>query len=146
VKAYDDALAGQPRKDSYELRGAIRNSLISQLTRVRATGGCRDGAGAAAPSSYRADRGRHLASSTFGTASVNLSRCLLARARGVAVMMVPAAGARYGVARDGNRFKPLRAGIHQRQPFSLPTRAREGRGGDDGAGGRREVGGGARRQ
>jgi len=34
----------------------------------------------------------------------------------------------------------------QRQPFSLPTRAREGRGGDDGAGGRREVGGGARRQ
>ena len=40
--------------------------------------------------------------------SVNLSLCLFARARGEAVMMVPAAGARYGVARDGNRFKQLR--------------------------------------
>jgi hypothetical protein len=37
--------------------------------------------------------------------SVNHTRCLLARARGVAVMMVPAAGARYGVSRDGNKMK-----------------------------------------
>ena len=37
-------------------------------------------------------------------------------------------------------------GYRQRQPFSLPPRAREGSGADDGAGGRSQVRGCARRQ
>jgi hypothetical protein len=46
--------------------------------------------------SYRVDRGRHLALSTFGgvAALTIFAAYSRARARGVAVMMVPAAGAR----------------------------------------------------
>jgi hypothetical protein len=42
----------------------------------------------------RLRRQQRIATHGEGGNSVNLSRCLLARARGVAVMMVPAAGAR----------------------------------------------------
>src|SRR5580704_5893139 len=85
----------------------IQRQPYSLPTRPREGRGGDDGAGGRSQV-WGCARRQSVQTTSLRGFSVNLTRCLLARARGVAVMMVPAAGARYGVARDGNRFKQLR--------------------------------------